>query len=73
MVFQDTMLSALSHLAKTKSLGQGNSDLPSLSEGYSLVGILKAYDALKLHFDKVQAGSLDKRFMVMGAYAVFEL
>jgi DNA polymerase-3 subunit delta' len=72
MVFQDAMLSAVSHLAKTKSLGQENPDLPGLSNGYSLAKILEAYDALKLHFDKVQTGSLDKRFMVMGAYAVFE-
>jgi DNA polymerase-3 subunit delta' len=72
MVFQDTMLSAMAHLAKTKSLGQGSADLPALSNGYSLAQILDAYDALKLHFDKVQIGSLDKRFMVMGAYEVFE-
>ena len=33
---------------------------------------LKIYDGLRAHFDRCLLGNLDKRFLIMGAYMVFE-
>jgi hypothetical protein len=43
-----------------------------LSNEVSLAGWLQICDLLREHFTRVQIGNLDKKFMVMGAYTVFE-
>jgi DNA polymerase-3 subunit delta' len=78
LTFIDTMMWLITSLTKAKSLGQGvpagleNSGIASMLHAKSLGDLIKISDALKAHFDQVQVAYLDKRFMVMQAYAAFE-
>lgn len=74
--FSDGLLWLSSSLLKAKASG---SSIPSgmerfsrISREVSLAGWLQICDSLREHFTRVQIGSLDKKFMVMGAYMVFE-
>lgn len=74
--FQDALIWFSSSFAMSAATGR---DLPPalkpaarlLSE-VSLAGWLQICDRLNEHFTRVQAGNLDKRYMVMGAFTVFE-
>lgn len=74
--FQDGLLWLAQTALKTKA---ADSALPiplepyrSLYEKVSLAGWLQICDSLTEHFTRIHTGNLDKRFMVMGAYMVFE-
>ena len=71
VAFRDTMLWLAYGLARAKSLGQGH-ELGAMLNGCSQGQLLKLCDDLKQHFDQVQISSLDKRFMVLGAFTHFE-
>ena len=74
--FQDVLVWFSSSFAMSAATGR---DLPPalkpaarlLSE-VSLAGWLQICDRLNEHFTRVQTGNLDKRYMVMGAFTVFE-
>ncbi len=78
LTFIDTMMWLVASLTKAKSLGQGvpvgleNSGIAAMLHAKSLGDFIKMGDILKAHFDQVQQAYLDKRFMVMQAYAAFE-
>lgn len=65
-VFRDLMLWVSGALVRGKLTGFDG--LQSLS----LEQKLKIHDTLKDHFDRVQMGNLDKRFLLMGAFMAFE-
>ena len=67
--FRDTMMWMAYGLARAKSLGHGH-ELGAILNGHTQAQLLKLCDDLKQHFDQVQISSLDKRFMVIGAYAL---
>lgn len=76
--FKDALLWMVTTLTRAKSLGQNlpkelqNQAFTGLLADHSLASLLKICDTLRQHFDQVQTASLDKRFMVMGAYAAFD-
>lgn len=78
IAFRDALMWAITSLIRAKSLGQGvpkgleNQAFTAMLADHSLASLLKICDTLKQHFDQVQTASLDKRFMVMGAYAAFD-
>ncbi len=69
--FRDTMMWMAYGLARAKSLGHGH-ELGAILNGHTQAQLLKLCDDLKQHFDQVQISSLDKRFMVIGAYALIK-
>ncbi len=69
--FRDAMMNLFYSLARAKSLGMGH-ELGSLLTAYSQPALLRLCEDLTRHFETVATGNLDKRFMVMGAYALFE-
>ena len=75
--FKDALTWLINSLVRAKSLGQGtpkgldNQAFSLILAEHSLASLLKICDTLKQHFATVQQASLDKRFMVMGAYAAF--
>ncbi len=65
-IFRETLLWVASGLVRNKLAGFDNfRNLP-------LVRRLKIYDDLRIHFDRCMIGNLDKRFLILGAYMVFE-
>lgn len=74
--FQDTLIWFSSSFAMSAATGR---DLPPslkpaarLLTEVSLARWLQICDRLNEHFTRVQMGNLDKRYMVMGAFTVFE-
>lgn len=65
-IFKETMLWVASGIVRNKI--NGFDRLKSAPLGRKL----KIHDDLRIHFDKCQSGNLDKRFLIMGAYMVFE-
>lgn len=65
-IFRETMLWVASGLVRNK--------LPDFDKfrGLPLERRLKIYDDLRAHFDRCMIGNLDKRFLILGAYMVFE-
>jgi DNA polymerase-3 subunit delta' len=75
--FKDALTWLINSLVRAKSVGRGvpkgldNQAFNLMLTEHSLASLLKICDTLKQHFATVQQASLDKRFMVMGAYAAF--
>lgn len=73
---QDSLLWLSSSLLKAKAAGtaipSGLERFSTLWQEVSLAGWLQICDTLKDHFTRIQTGNLDKRFMVMGAFTIFE-
>lgn len=65
-IFRETMLWVASGLVRNKVPDFDNLRALPLSRR------LKIYDDLRAHFDRCMMGSLDKRFLILGAYMVFE-
>lgn len=65
-IFRETMLWVASGLVRNKLAGFDN------FRSFPLPRRLKIYDDLRAHFDRCKMGNLDKRFLIMGAYMVFE-
>lgn len=65
-IFKETLLWVASGVVRNKISGfDGLKSAP-------LARKLKIYDDLRAHFDRCQLGNLDKRFLIIGAYMVFE-
>jgi len=67
--FRETLLWTMYEIARAKSTGRGHA-LGAFLAAHSQGQILQICEDLKQHFDRVQFGSLDKRFMVLGAYSL---
>ncbi len=65
-IFRETMLWVASGLVRSKQAGFDN------FRAFPLYRRLKIYDDLRAHFDRCMMGNLDKRFLILGAYMVFE-
>lgn len=65
-IFKETMLWVAGGLVRNKIAGfDGFREM-------TLARKLKLYDDLRAHFDRCLLGNLDKRFLIIGAYMVFE-
>lgn len=65
-IFKETMIWVAGSLVRNRLRG---------FDGFSSLGLsqrLKIYDDLRAHFDRCHLGNLDKRFLIIGAYMVFE-
>jgi hypothetical protein len=60
------MLWVASGLVRSKLSGFDN------FRAFPLSRRLKIYDDLRAHFDRCMMGNLDKRFLILGAYMIFE-
>lgn len=73
---QDCLLWLSGAILKSKAAGKpipaGLARFNHIAQEVSLAGWLQICDSLKEHFTRIQTGNLDKRFMVMGAFMVFE-
>lgn len=68
-IFRETMLYISSALVR------GKADIATQFPNWNtwpLEKKLQVYDDLRTHFDKCNIGNLDKRFMILGAYNVFQ-
>jgi len=65
-IFRETMLWVASGLVRSKLSGFDN------FRAFPLSRRLKIYDDLRAHFDRCMMGNLDKRFLILGAYMIFE-
>lgn len=76
--FRDAMLWIADTLIRSRSLdkplpaGLADPVFKTILQRLDLSRLLEISDRLKEHFHLVQSGSLDKRFMVMGAYSIWE-
>ena len=74
--FQECLLwlsgSILKSKASDKPVFKAFDRFSSLANQVSLAGWLQICDLLREHFTRVQVGTLDKKFMVMGAFTIFE-
>jgi hypothetical protein len=74
--FQDTLLWISSTMMKARAAGstipQSFQSLTALYAEVPLARWLQICDTLSEHFIRVQTGNLDKRYLVMGAFTVFE-
>lgn len=74
--FRDSLLWAVNSLVRAKSIagplpdGLAERHFYSMQDSLALGNLLEMAAALQRHFDLVQTGSLDKRYMVMGAYSI---
>ena len=73
---QDSLLWLSASLLKAKasnvSIPPGLERFSALWQEVSLAGWLQICETLKEHFTRILTGNLDKRFMVMGAFTIFE-
>lgn len=65
-IFRETMLWVAGALVRGKATGF------AALQNLPLERRIRLYDALRMHIDRCQLGNLDKRFLIMGAYMVFE-
>jgi len=65
-IFRETMLWIASGLVRGKLAGFEH------FKHFSTPKKIKIYDDLRSHFDRCTMGSLDKRFLIIGAYTIFE-
>lgn len=65
-IFRETMLWVAGALVRGRATGF------AALQNLPLERRIKLYDALRAHIDRCQIGNLDKRFLIMGAYMVFE-
>jgi len=65
-IFRETMLWLASGLVRNKVAGFEN------FKAFPMQRKIKIYDDLRAHFDRCMLGNLDKRFLIIGAYMVFE-
>lgn len=65
-IFRETMLWVASGLVRNKIAGF------DVLKSRSVAQKIKIYDDLRAHFDRCILGNLDKRFLIIGAYMVFE-
>ncbi len=74
--FQDGLMWLAGSLLKAKAANRavpvGLERFSGIMADVSLAGWLQICDTLNQHFTRVQTGNLDKKFMVMGAFMVFE-